>query len=307
MKENDLILHKEDIDTFIEDQLRIWPLAKNNYDALSKVERRQVSLNGYDFHVQYNPARKISTGAKIDKELINNRKCFLCKDNRPEEQLIINILPEWEMLVNPYPILPVHFTIVAKEHKPQKSVPHDIVEIACKLPGLVVFFNGAKAGASAPDHLHLQAVLKDELPLIKLVEKVHPESISAVLPSDALLPGFPFFFFTGVVEPAESGLKSLVAGLNIGGSESGDRLDDHALVNTFFWIGDGGKLRFIAIPRRAHRPDCYSSEDGKGRMISPGSIDMAGLIIAPRENDYKELSNEEILKIYNDVAFPAKK
>lgn len=302
-----VFLHHDDIKTFIEDQLRTWPLAKSNYNALASVDRRALKINGYDFHIQYNPARKISTGAKIDKESIQQRKCFLCKENRPKEQFVYEILPGWEMLVNPYPILPVHLTIVSKEHKPQKEVPHEIVELACKLPGMAVFFNGAKAGASAPDHLHLQAVLKEELPLLRLVEKIHPESLPVVLPSDALLPGYPFFFFTGVVEPDDSGLKALVAGLRIGGSESGERLDDPGLVNTFFWVGEEGKLRFIAVPRRAHRPECYSTEDGIGRMISPGCIDMTGLVITPRHEDFQNLTEEELLKIYNDVAFPSKK
>lgn len=297
----------EDINNFIENQLVIWPLAKKNYDDLQKVERREVYLGKYRFFVQFNPARIISTGADIDKKVIAKRPCFLCKDNRPKEQLIAEIIPGWDMLVNPYPIFPVHLTIVAQRHIPQNSVPKDIVEIASMLPGMVIFFNGAKAGASAPDHLHLQAVLKDELPLINIIEKVHPESIGGVLPSDGLLPGFPFFFFTGVVQPDERGMKPLLAGLSIGGSSAGDRIDDHELVNTFFWIGKEGKLRFIAIPRKAHRPSCYHFEGLDKRLVSPGCIDMAGIIVAPRLEDYKALSPSEVSTIYNEVAFEAKK
>lgn len=296
----------EYVKDFIESQIASWSLAKENYLALKKVERREIDVNGYTFHVQFNPARIKSTGANIDKSEIERRKCFLCRANRPEEQLITDILPGWDMLVNPYPILPVHLTLASVEHKPQESVPHDIVEMALRLPGMAIFFNGAKAGASAPDHLHLQAVMADELPLIRLVEKVHPESAMMVLPSDALLPGFPFFFFTGVVAPDDSGLKTLLAGLSIGGSKDANTLVDHELVNTFFWIGKGGKLRFIAIPRKAHRPECYYIADASNRMISPGCIDMAGLIITPRLSDYKALTPEEISKIYQDVAFPGK-
>lgn len=287
----------------IESQLAQWPLAKQNYDALSNVERREVNINGYDFLIQYNPARIISTAASVDKASIAKRKCFLCKENRPEQQISTLILPGWEMLVNPYPILPVHLTIVATDHKPQKRVPRDIVEMAMRLPGMAIFFNGARAGASAPDHLHLQAVLKDELPLIRLVEKVHPSSAKLVLPSDAILPGFPFFFFTGIVAPDDSGLKTLLAGISIGGSSSGKKIDDPELVNTFFWISDNGLLRFIAIPRKAHRPSCYYSDDQDRMMISPGCIDMAGMLITPRRNDYLSLDAQAIQKIYKEVGF----
>lgn len=296
----------EEIKDFIEIQLSMWPLAKKNYDALAKVERRKLKVNGYDFFLQYNPARIVSTGANIEKDNIATRKCFLCRANRPSEQVIGEILPGWELLVNPYPILPIHLTIVSATHRPQRHLPKDIVEVATCLPGMAIFFNGAKAGASAPDHLHLQAVLKDELPLIRLVEKIHPESVAMVLPSDALLPHFPFFFFTGVVRPDDTGFKPLLAGLSIGGSADGQTLDDPELVNTFFWISDSGILRFIAIPRIAHRPKCYYAEDDENRMISPGCIDMAGMLITPRRNDFEALTPKEITKIYNEVAFKGK-
>lgn len=297
----------EDIKGFIEAQLSIWPLAKQNYDGLVNVERKKIIINGYDFFLQLNPARIVSTGASVNKADIESRPCFLCRDNRSAEQLTADLIPGWDMLVNPFPILPVHLTIASTSHQPQKAVPGDIVEITTLLPGMAVFFNGAKAGASAPDHLHLQAVLKDELPLIRLVERVHPETLGVILPSDGLLPGFPFLFFSGVVKPDDSGLKPLLAGLRIGGSANGLNFNDHELVNTFFWIGEGGNLRFIVVPRKAHRPSCYFAQDNTHRLISPGCIDMAGLVIAPRLNDFTRLSAQEIVKIYHEVAFESKK
>lgn len=296
----------DEIKDFIETQLSVWPLAKRNYEALSDVRRKKFDINGYDFYVQFNPARIVSTGAAVDKKSIAGRACFLCRDNRPREQLIIDILPGWDLLVNPYPILPVHLTIASVEHRPQSSVPKEIVEMALRLPGMVIFFNGAKAGASAPDHLHLQAVMKDELPIVRLVEKIHPESAAMVFPSDALIPGYPYFFFTGVVQPDDSGLKTLLAGLSIGGSESGDAIDNHELVNTFFWMGENGKLRYIAVPRIAHRPSCYHLDDPDKKMISPGCIDMAGMIITPRLCDYETITGDDIKQIYHDVAFKGK-
>lgn len=302
-----MLYNQDEIKSYIETQLSVWPTAKQNYDNLVKVQRRKISINGYDFFLQLNPARIVSTGADVNKTAIEKRPCFLCSDNRPSEQFTAEIIPGWDMLVNPFPILPVHLTIVSTVHQPQKSVPKEIVELATLLPGMAIFFNGAKAGASAPDHLHLQAVLKDELPLIRLVEKIHPESIGAILPSDALLPSYPYFFFSGVVKPDESGLKPLLAGLNIGGSSAGSSFDDHELVNTFFWIGSGGTLRFISVPRKAHRPSCYYAKDDSHRLISPGCIDMAGLIIAPQEEDFLRMSAEDIVKIYKEVAFEPKK
>lgn len=292
----------DDVASFIEGQLQDWPLAKKNYDALMNVERREVVVDGFPVEIQWNPARIVSTGAKISKQEIEKRPCFLCRDNRPKEQHICNILPGWEMLVNPYPILPVHLTIVAIEHKPQARVPEEIVNMAELLPGMAVFFNGAKAGASAPDHLHMQAVLKDELPLLRLVEQEHPESSPGLCTSEDFKVKPPYLVFSGVVSPGQEGLKTLLAGLKLGGLSTDGRLTDPELVNTFFWITESGMLRFVVVPRRAHRPSCYYAKGEEQRMISPGCIDMAGLLISPRKEDYERLNADEIKEIYKEVA-----
>ena len=297
-------LSSEDIASFVETQLAVWPLAKQNYDALRHAERRPVKLGDLEAAIQCNPARIKSTGAKIDKDSIAKRACFLCRDNRPKEQLIHEIHPGWEMLVNPYPILPIHLTIVATEHRPQSAVPDDIVEIAAKLPGMAVFFNGAQAGASAPDHMHLQAVLKDELPLLRLAEKIHTSANPGVLISSQTGLSLPYLFISGIVSPDDNGLPTLAAGLKAGGLSENGKLDNPELVNTFFWIDNEGLLRFVVVPRRAHRPQCYFREDDRQRVISPGCIDMAGLIIAPRKSDFDTLTEQEIRDIYSEVALP---
>ena len=292
----------DDIASFIETQLQVWPLAKKNYDALIKVKRREVEIGNFPIGIQWNPARMVSTGANISKQEIDKRPCFLCRDNRPKEQLICNIFPGWELLVNPFPILPMHLTIVSTKHQPQERVPEDIVALAELLPGMVVFFNGAKAGASAPDHLHVQAVLKEELPLLRLIEKEHPSDKPGICTSEDFKVKPPYLVFSGVVTPGQDGLKTLLAGLRLGGISPDGKFSDPELVNSFFWIADDGLLRFAVVPRKAHRPSCYYAEGDEKRIISPGCIDMAGLIIAPRKEDYNHLSAEELSKIFKEVA-----
>lgn len=296
-------LSRDDMLSFIETQLEIWPLAKSNYDALAKAERRDFIVGDLKGGIQWNPARVLSTGAKIDKDSIKNRKCFLCKENRPDEQLILNLVSGWDILVNPYPILPVHLTIASSRHIAQDKVPYDIVSFAESLPGMAVFFNGAKAGASAPDHLHMQAVLKDELPLLRLVEKIHSGG-SGIMTSTQSGLRLPFYFVSGIVKDDPLGIKVLKAGLEFGGPDDEGRFTDNTLENAFFWIDAENRLRYVIVPRRSHRPDCYFAEGESNRMVSPGCIDMAGLIITPRENDFRIISNSEIEKIYSDVALP---
>lgn len=298
-------LSHDDVASFIETQLSVWPLAKRNYDALAAVERRSEVLGDYEIGIQFNPARIVSTGALTDKESIAARPCFLCRDNRPEEQMVIDIRPGWEMLVNPFPILPVHLTIVSSSHQPQNHVPDDIIPIAESLPGMAVFFNGARAGASAPDHLHLQAVLKDELPLVRFVERYHSPERNGVMTSAQFGLDLPYFFISGVVAPDKSGYPVIMAGLNTGGPDNDGNLSDPESVNSFFWIDETCRLRFLVVPRISHRPKCYYASGDSRRIISPGCIDMAGLLIVPREKDYRVITRDEIMNIYSDVALPS--
>lgn len=144
-----------DIESFISRQLEAWPEAAARFKALEAVETKRVG--GYD--VQFNPARAVSTRAKVDAASIAARPCFLCARNRPKQQIAI----EWEdmeILVNPFPIFPGHLTIAAKAHTPQtlRGRAEQMRRLSRELPGYTVFYNGARCGASAPDHMHFQAV-----------------------------------------------------------------------------------------------------------------------------------------------------
>ena len=256
-------------------QLQSWPLARRNYEALGMTERRPFTACALEGGLQFNPARAVSTAARVDAQSIKKRKCFLCKANRPSEQLYEEILPGWEFLVNPYPIFPLHFTIASSEHIPQSHIPVEMASMAERLPGMTVFFNGARAGASAPDHMHCQAVMTSELPLMRYLE-------------------------------SGGGMALLNDLRKSAGTDKITGQSDSGLVNAFLWIGGDGLLRSAVVPRSAHRPACYTVQpDSVGFMVSPGSIDMAGVIILPRREDFERISSDDVIRIYSEVALPA--
>lgn len=281
---------------FIDQQIATWPLARKNYQALGKTERRSIQLGDLTVGIQHNPARIVSTAAKTDKNTIENRPCFLCEKNRPQEQTPMPIAEGWELLLNPFPIFPTHFTIVSKEHRPQEGFPIDMVMMAEKLPGHTIFFNGSKAGASCPDHMHCQAVKTHELPLMRLVETRHLPSADAtgnIATSSSLELDVPFGFKSIIVTPDMEGMETLA---NIEYIIGSDFIKEGRL-NAFVWIDDNRRLRIVAVPRNSHRPNLYG--DGNDQMmISPGCIDMAGVVITPRRKDYVELSEALLRQIY---------
>ncbi|MDE6235763.1 MAG: DUF4922 domain-containing protein [Muribaculaceae bacterium] len=266
-------------------QLAVWPMARENYERLGLTDRCEFKLGSLNGAFQCNPARIVSTGAKIDKASISTRPCFLCAANRPKEQLSEEILPGWEFLINPFPIFPLHFTIAAIDHRPQDAIPLDMASMAEKLPGMTVFYNGARAGASAPDHLHCQAVMTSELPLMNYLE-------NGGNPND-----WPYKVEYSVITPDSEGLLNLKRMTEVKGLDRLSGKEDAALVNAYFWIGKDGLLRVAVVPRSAHRPSCYPE-----LMVSPGAIDMAGLIVMPRKDDFERISTADLERIFSETA-----
>ncbi len=282
---------------FVEVQLAEWPAARERYEALGLTERRLERYGDWPLIVQHNPARAVSTEARTDAASIAARPCFLCAANRPAEQKAIDWPEGWQLLVNPFPVLPFHLVGASKAHQPQEALPVAAIEAALACPGLVTFFNGAKAGASAPDHLHYQAVLASELPLLSHVEKLHRGFGYAY--SDELDPDLPMRFISVVADPSDSALMRRVIGARGLNVETG--LPDPGMVNTFVWVDAEGRLRALVFPRTRHRPACYFEEGEERIAVSPGALDMVGLFIVPRAQDYARLDRRRIEDIYREV------
>ena len=263
------------LETFFEEQLREWPLAHDNHDALTRAWSRELTSDklAIPLRVQYNPARIVSTGASIDKASIAARPCFLCAKNRPAEQRAIPLNEDFEWLVNPFPILPHHYTIAAKEHRPQRILDaYDaMIQATQALPEeYIVFYNGPKCGASAPDHLHLQAGMFD------------CQLLTANYPYKTLLADSKESFLT------------IYDSLPVTNGEDEPRMNVIA-------YRKGEAVSLIVIPRRAHRPHCYTAEGDNHYLISPGALDMGGLIVTPRREDYDRLTASKALDILCEV------
>ncbi|MDR0866076.1 MAG: DUF4922 domain-containing protein, partial [Candidatus Symbiothrix sp.] len=161
------------------DQLEEWSLVKSNYEALKNVKSKEFQFDGFIIKVQFNPARIVSSAAKIDAKSIQERKCFLCPANLPKEQTGIPFGNDYQLLVNPFPIFPEHFTIPTYKHTDQLIIHRygDMLDLAKSMDKYTVFYNGPKCGASAPDHAHFQAGIKGFLPLENEIGNIPKEVI----------------------------------------------------------------------------------------------------------------------------------
>ena len=300
------IMEDSSISRFFNRQLEMWEDARHRFRDLKHVEVRQLSEQ---LKVQFNPARIVSTGAKIDKHTLGERPCFLCERNRPKEQMTKQIDDHFQLLVNPFPILPVHFTIPATKHQPQSIYRHygEMHRLLSLHSELMVFYNGPKCGASAPDHLHFQAGTSGVLPLqtnwqrlsrnlTDVISLTDEEKISVL--RDFLVPAFV------IISKSEDSDEELFHRLYRSMPMRGD--ESEPMMNIIAWR-KGDEFISVVIPREKHRPDAYFAEGEAQMMVSPGALDMAGLIITPREEDFSKINLDKATALLRECGISAEK
>lgn len=307
-------------DLFIENQLAKWQTARTNHEALNQIETRRFELAGNTITVQFNPARAVSTCAKVDKSSIEARKCFLCPENKPNEQdeIIISLDEPFSLRINPYPILPGHLTISSLKHQDQVLADKTIRQLPGKLiswleeyfaSGYVLFYNGAKCGASAPDHFHFQAVKQSDVPVIQQWERLMETAVRETEIKTENGNTYSSFQITSYICPIQvficnhsadilpEMINQYLESLPLHEGESEPRY------NLFAWQDKQRGFTMAYFPREGHRPACYTATGGEQLLVSPGALDMAGLLVTPRKEDFDKITESDITQIYKEVAY----
>ena len=295
---------------FFNRQLERWDDARQRYRDLRNVETRELTEENFTMQVQWNPARIVSTGASIDKKAVAERPCFLCEQNRPQEQNKKQLDNLLELLVNPFPILPTHYTLPTMLHQPQRidKLYPEIHRLLTEYPELMVFYNGPKCGASAPDHAHLQAGTNGILPLQTAWQRLS-RNLTSLNPQPSTLnedegifvindyPCPALLLRTRAKDTDQKLFKRLYKAMN----EEQEATDEEPMMNIVSWR-TGDDFNSVVFPRRKHRPDCYTAEGDQQYIISPGALDMGGLMITPRQEDFERITAEKAFSILREVS-----
>ena len=296
---------------FFYEQLNEWKEAESRYLNLKQVVVKELSDDEIKINVQFNPNRITSTAADISKQALKERPCFLCPENRPKQQRSLTIVNKYELLVNPFPILPIHFTVPLKNHYPQSIVNNylDMMEIADQLQKFFIFYNGPRCGASAPDHMHFQIGARGVLPLERDWDRVYKINRSRIYPitdeefieitkiehtaddTGIFLARYicpVFIIVTRTTRANEFLFRKLFQAM------PDEDVHKEPMMNILAWNmksnSDGNKrIVSVIIPRKKHRPECYFKQGEEQCLVSPGALDMGGLIITPREEDFQKM------------------
>ncbi len=289
------------IDRLFTRQLRDWDVAGRNYAALSNVDTRVLQLGEACVTLQYNPERRRSSAAAIDKQSLDHRACFLCSEHQPAKQKTVLWGGHYKIQVNPYPIFKRHLTIADLRHVPQQLSGRvgDMLQLASALPDFVIFYNGPRCGASAPDHAHFQAGAKGEMPLPAELEHATTHMLADGDEG-----------FIGYVDTLGRSLFTIETSTQRAAERYALRLldllptpeaADEPMVNALCWWNKTDRLwHMVIFPRLKHRPSCYG--EGENRLLlSPGAVDMGGLWAVPERKDYDILTPAMIQALYDEL------
>lgn len=290
--------YSEEVDKLIERQMLDWPMVAKNFDALRRVETREVQVGASKVLLQFNPERIRSSAAKVDKASLKARKCFLCGENQPEEQEMISWHGKYKIQVNPYPIFPRHLTIANLRHVYQSIMGRvgDMLCLAADLPDFVLFYNGPKCGASAPDHMHFQAGNKGFMPFCGEFQSGSVKTkafAGGKIKFCVSAPGRPFVISSGEINEVEKLFDRLIGLLPVNENET------EPMMNVLCWK-EGDTYHLAVFPRIKHRPSNYGEGEGQF-LLSPASVDMGQAIAVPVEKDFKSLTATDVVNMFDEL------
>ena len=297
-----MVRYTERVDELFSAQLRDWELARVNYALLSKVKTRAIEFEGFRIFVQFNPERMRSSAAKVDTKSIESRPCFLCEKNRPSEQKGVPFGKDLTILINPFPIFSRHLTIPTEKHIDQRIAGSfsRMLDLAEAIPEYVVFYNGPQCGASAPDHLHFQAGKIGFLPIEKDFEE---RKLVRLLSGRNQVEIWHWRdYLRGIITLKGSDKEEIISAFNsfferfyhLQPDKPEPMLNILAYYNIDDWI-------IHLIPRKIHRPVQFFAKGDDQILLSPASVDLGGVIITPREEDFNKITASDIKDIFCQV------
>lgn len=295
--------YQEKANKLYKNQLKDWKMFADNRIGLENAQLKTFQFNGFDIKIQFNPKRITSSAAKVDAKTIKERKCFLCKTNRPEVQTEVKWKNQYDILVNPFPIFKKHFTISYMDHVDQqiKTEFTNFLSLSEDLPKTVLFYNGPKCGASAPDHLHFQAGNHGFLPIEKNWEIMvdlygknykSPEHIDITAVDDGLRR---YIVLKGTDKKTLNTVFQKIHNF-------GEKLQngEAPMLNMLSYFINGKHQVFVFV-RKLHRPWQYSAEGEDNILLSPASVDMGGTLVTPLEKDFNKITKEDIYDIFQQI------
>ena len=298
-----------------------------NYQALSGVEVKDMTIDGFPAKLFFNPARVRSVMADVSPEALQKRACFLCPDGLELNQLTT----VWDsptgqtyfIRVNPFPIFNHHFTISSAIHERQTFAPHmeSMLHLAQAMPEMSIFYNGPMCGASAPDHMHFQAVPRHSMPIedhfdtnyanAVLVQESDLQSHLAALKKVLSMASIPENASqTGSLTAGASRTEEWEPRWNIiswyepesSASVVSDLQGKARSTGASDLQPTGRSYNTIVFFRKESRPQCFFAPENERILFSPGTVEMGGVGIVANRESFDRITPRVLRSMIQEVA-----
>ena len=302
----------EQITEMFSRELELRGRAFVNYGALDQVEVKDMTIDGFPAKLFFNPARVRSVMADVSPEALQKRACFLCPDGLEPLQLTT----VWDsptgqtyfIRVNPFPIFNHHFTISSAIHERQTFAPHmeSMLHLAQAMPEMSIFYNGPMCGASAPDHMHFQAVPRHSMPIEDHFDTNYANAVLVQEPDlQSHLATLEKVLSMASIPENASQTGSLTAGAT--------RTEEwEPRWNIISWyepasspnslIASSPKFNTIVFFRRESRPQCFFAPENERILFSPGTVEMGGIGIVANRESFDRITPEVLRSMIQEVA-----
>ena len=283
-----------------------------NYGALKEVEVKDMTIDGFPAKLFFNPARVRSVMADVSPEALQKRACFLCPDGLEPLQLTT----VWDsptgqtyfIRVNPFPIFNHHFTISSAIHERQTFAPHmeSMLHLAQAMPEMSIFYNGPMCGASAPDHMHFQAVPRHSMPI---EDHFSTNYANAVLVQESDLQSH-LAALKKVLSMASIPENASQTGSLTAGASRTEEWEPRWNIISWYepasspnnLIASSPKFNTIVFFRRESRPQCFFAPENERILFSPGTVEMGGVGIVANRESFDRITPEVLRSMIQEVA-----
>ena len=286
----------------VKQQQETWELAQKNYRALAGVQTKTFDFAHFKIIVQHNPERIRSSAAKTDAKSIAERPCFLCLENLPPEQKGILFGEDYLLLTNPFPIFSTHLTIPRLQHIPQKIPAYfdDMLKLSRELNDFTVFYNGPQTGASAPDHFHFQAGSNGLLPFEKELAALAKNHAEVVLQNNDVTVFAVSDYLRRFIAIESENCAAIQHVFKMIYKLLPAENNQEPLLNILCNYKNGS-WQVNLFPREKQRPSHFYRTGENQFIVSPASVELGGVMIFPRPEDFNKITQKTIEEIYGEV------
>ncbi|HVN89798.1 MAG TPA: DUF4922 domain-containing protein [Candidatus Binataceae bacterium] len=278
------------VEALFQRQLHGWPLLARGVESLTSAEQRIVRIDWYEVYLRHIPHRVVSTTAAVDPASVAKRPCFLCAQNLPPEEEGLAFGEDLVIYCNPFPIVQKHLTIADREHTPQRIAERfdRMLDLAAALDGYFVIYNGPECGASAPDHLHFQAGLRKDLPIIRDTAQLNSLAVTNYGRRLLIFHDNDYRRLIDTLARATEVLEQVTC------------KGPEPLINVAALYADGRWTVYL-FPRGKHRPEVFHTGE---LTVSPATIDLCGILVVSMRRDFEKISGDRVAAIFDEVSLP---